>query len=671
MARVFSKSKGTSSRSRRNRTTSVNIKRLKLTTKIMLGMGLILFSADCIASIFFYHYVQNIYLDEIYKKTDIALGYIDATMEYVRDELRPKMLHVLEDTFIREAMSTSVVNKGIMARFSKKFPGYIYRRVAVNPMNPANTADAFERGYIEKFARTPAAANTWKGLITKDGERYFINLKAVRMAASCALCHGDPSTAPKSLRERYDVGRGFNWQVGAVVGLESIAIPVDDTFYQFRRTAFFIFLLGLTGMVVVFLVLNSFHYVVVVRPLKQASTFFKSVANGERGLEVDFDIQGYDEIAELGGSFNTMISHLKKLQGDLRYSERQYRQIFEGSKDSIIVTDCDGVVIDVNNAGVELFGCNNKDDFMRNVTVRDFFVHRECCQSFLETMETQGFAKDFEARFKKKDAGVIDVLITATRQADAQLRSCRYECIVKDISARKSMEQQIRQAEKLASIGQLAAGVAHEINNPLGIIIGYTGLLLKATTDDRAAQDLNVIRNNAVLCKKIVEDLLNFSRRTDTKFTKADIAATLASVIAVVETEFAAKGVTIRTDFDSDAPLVPISVDKIKQVGMNLLMNGLQAMDGPGEIVVSTRYDREGQRVHIAFADTGRGIPRSIQHRIFEPFFTTKEPGQGTGLGTSVSYGIIQEHHGEISFASEERHGTTFMIWLPIEATAP
>ncbi len=634
----------------------------------MLGLGLILLGTNCIISIFFYSYVKNLYLEEIYQKTEFTLGYIDATMEFVRDDLRPRMLHFLpKDEFISEAMSTSVVNKKIMARFIKKFPRNVYRRVALNPMNPKNMANALEREHIARFNEEPDLIPGWQGLVARDGRKYFIRMQAVRMEKSCLLCHGDPALAPRSLLQRYGEKNGHNWKVGRVIGLESIAIPVDQTFYQIRQAALVIFVLGLVALSVVLVLINYFHFVVAVRPLRRASAFFKSVVSGEKGLDTRFEIQGSDEIAELGDSFNRMIGHLKESQDEVRSSEAKYRQIFEGSKDGIIVTDCEGLVVDVNNAGIELFGCKNRREFMRNVTIHDFFVHQEARNNFLVRMEEQGFVKDFEALFRKRDNAEFEVLITATLQRNEQKQGCLYECIVRDISERKSMEMQIRQAEKLASIGQLAAGVAHEINNPLSIILGYTGLLLKENQDTRLTGDLEIIRNNAGMCKKIVEDLLNFSRQTDTRFERADIAETVASVIDVLEGEFSGKGIEIITDFAADVPLVPMSVDKIRQVCLNLMINAAQAIEGEGTIRVVTRYRRRENKVLITFTDTGCGIPCKIQHKIFEPFFTTKEPGQGTGLGTSVSYGIIEEHGGEIAFSSEEGKGTTFRILLPLE----
>ncbi len=641
-----------------------------MTPKFMFGLGIILFCAISVTSLLFYEHLKNLYIKETYQKTDLVLGHIDATMEYVRDELRPQMYHVLpKEEFVREAMSTSFVNKGIMKRFAKRFPDFIYRRVAIDPINPANRADGFEEHFIREFSKNQGVRNEWKGLMTRNGKEYFAHLKSITMEEQCVMCHGNPSKAPPSLVERYGKSHGHFWKVGDVVGLESVAIPVDETFYQIRQIAFSIFLLGLAGMAVLFLVLNYFYYAIAVRPLKKASSFFQSIAGGGKGLDVRFDAKGHDEISELAESFNQMIGNLKKSQDELTVSELKYRRIFEGSKDAIIVADCQGFIMDINNSGVELLGCTDKTHFINNVSMHDFFASPGSLGELMARMERDGFVKDYETALRKENGSEVQVLISATYRKDEHNDVCGYECIIKDITERKRMEERIRQADKLASIGQLAAGVAHEINNPLSIVIGYTGLLMKESPEGRAREDLAVIRNNAGLCKKIVEDLLNFARQTRPRYEEADINAMIESVVSVVENRFSGNDMSITRNYDPLLPHVTMDVDKMKQVAMNLLMNAHQALHPGGGVTISTRYDAVRDGISIVFSDTGKGIPREIQDRIFEPFFTTKEPGEGTGLGLAVTYGIIREHEGEISCESEEDKGTIFRIWLPAGVT--
>ncbi len=646
------------------------VRSIKLTKKLMLGIGVILCVTFGAISLFFYYYVKDLYLKETYKKTELLLSYIDATEQYVRDELRPKMFHVLpKDEFIREAMSTTFVTKGITKRFVKKFPEYIYRRVAIDPRNPKSMANDQERELIRNFSKNPKGSNEWKGIVKRDGRRYFINEKPVIMEAQCLLCHGNPSEAPKSLIRIYGRDHGFYRKIGDVVGAESVAIPVDEAFRQIGQLAFSVFMLGLSGMAGTFLILNYFQYVVLVKPLKKVSSFFKSVVSGEKGLDAKFDVKGDDEISEVAESFNQMISHLKRSQDELISSEMKYRRIFEGSQDAIVLIDCEGPIRDVNPSGVKLWGYGSKEDLVKNLSLNNLFLRKEALDAFVARTVKDGFVKDYETILRRKDGVEIHVLISGTLRKDTDNHICGYECIVRDITERKRMEERIREADKLASVGQLAAGVAHEINNPLTLILGFTRMLTKKSSlDGQAKEDLKIIGSNAQLCKKVVEDLLHFSRQKRAQYAEADINKTIESIISVVEAQFNNDGISLVRNYDPSIPPVTMDIDKMKQVFMNLLLNACQAIDSDGSIRVSTRHDRAKDGVWMVFSDTGCGIPKDIQNRIFEPFFSTKEPGQGTGLGLAVSHGIVKEHRGEIFFESEEGNGATFKIWLPVDS---
>jgi signal transduction histidine kinase len=232
---------------------------------------------------------------------------------------------------------------------------------------------------------------------------------------------------------------------------------------------------------------------------------------------------------------------------------------------------------------------------------------------------------------------------------------------------REKIEERLRQADKLASIGQLAAGVAHEINNPLSIVLGYTKLIMKnPPVDDRIKEDLRVIHKNAEICKKIVEDLLNFARQNKTRYVQADVNETLESVISTMEDKLTESNIAIVRKYDPSVQRVCMDIDKMNQVYTNILMNAHQAIRSSGVITVSTFCDNEKKVVSIIVSDTGSGIPKDIQDKIFEPFFTTKEPGEGTGLGLAVSYGIVHEHGGEITVESKKNEGAIFTIKLPI-----
>jgi two-component system NtrC family sensor kinase len=640
---------------------------VKSSTKFKVGIGIIVFTAIGTMSLFFYGYVKALYIEEAFKKTDIVLGHIDATIGYVQNELRPKMLGVLpKSEFLDEAMSTSFMNKGIMSRFSARFPGYVYRRVAIDPVNPVNKADGFETKFIREFAANPTGKIEWQGLVSKDGKRYLIHVKGIVMQKECLACHGSPAATPRSIIRQYGATHGHNWKLGDVIGLESIAIPVDATFSRIQQVALSVFCGSLTGMILLSFILNYLYYIVSQRPLEEAGAFFRSIVSGERGLDAVFKVKGQDEISELAESFNHLLAHLRQSQQDLRASALKYRGIFEGSKDAIAVTDFDGLVVDVNRSGMDLLGLNHEDGEIGSLRIGDFFATGKLHEEFVDILEEKGFVKEYETRFKRKDGGDIDVLITATRREAKDGTEGGYDCIIRNITQRKKMELQLQQADRLASIGQLAAGVAHEINNPLSVVLGYAKLLKEDTTDSSVQEDLGIIYNNAAVCKKIVEDLLNFSRQTKLCREKTDIREIMESAVQSVENSFPEGRFSILRSFDPMLPPAAIDTGKIRQVCMNLLMNACQAMDTGGTLTISTESDAEHGGFFIVCSDTGTGIPSDIQGRIFDPFFTTKEPGQGTGLGLTVSYGIIKEHKGSITFETKNGCGTTFRVWLPL-----
>lgn len=230
----------------------------------------------------------------------------------------------------------------------------------------------------------------------------------------------------------------------------------------------------------------------------------------------------------------------------------------------------------------------------------------------------------------------------------------------------KHMERQLQQADRLASIGQLASGIAHEINNPLGLILGYTQLLLREEPDgSERAEDLKIIEKHARACKTVVRDLLNFARSAPSRKGPGDLHACIREILGVVRHPFALDGVAIETRLDDSMPTMELDEGKIRQLFMNLIMNAKQAIKKNGSIGVTTSFDPETHTAVIEVRDSGCGIVPEDLPRIFDPFFTTKEPGEGTGLGLSVAYGIVQDHGGEITVESTPGEGTRFTVKLP------
>jgi two-component system NtrC family sensor kinase len=233
------------------------------------------------------------------------------------------------------------------------------------------------------------------------------------------------------------------------------------------------------------------------------------------------------------------------------------------------------------------------------------------------------------------------------------------------------MQVRVAQSERLASLGMLAAGVAHEINNPLGGILALTALALEDLDASHPHRhNLEVVVRQTERCRDIVRGLLEFSRQSDAMMEELDVNAVLAQTLGLVSKQSAFFNVEIVQDLTPDLPAVNADRQQIQQVVLNLLLNAVQAMGERGTITITTRKGADGS-VEILITDTGCGIPREVIDRIFDPFFTTKSGGQGTGLGLAIVYGIITRHRGNISVKSEVGQGTTFTIRLPAHEGIP
>jgi len=230
----------------------------------------------------------------------------------------------------------------------------------------------------------------------------------------------------------------------------------------------------------------------------------------------------------------------------------------------------------------------------------------------------------------------------------------------------RTTEQQLIQSEKLASVGQLAAGVAHEINNPLGTILLFSDIMRKELSpDDPRRDDVKMIIDEATRCKTIVSDLLNFARQNEVLAQSTDVNALLSETIEEMSIQPVFQDLEIVRRLDPDLPSIQADPAQLKEVFINLMTNAAEAMEGDGSLTIATA-PAEDCMVAVVFQDTGCGIPEENLSKIFTPFFTTKPIGKGTGLGLAIVYGIIKMHRGQIYVASEVGVGSTFTITLPI-----
>lgn len=276
------------------------------------------------------------------------------------------------------------------------------------------------------------------------------------------------------------------------------------------------------------------------------------------------------------------------------------------------------------------------------------------------------------ARFTEEE---LEVLCTLANQASLVIQRTdlldslhrQVEILESTVEELREARAQVVQSEKLASIGQLAGGVAHEINNPLQVILGRTELLLADERNDDDARDLRTILEHTTRIAEIVSNLLCFSRQNaDAELRVVDVNDVVRKTLMLIAPQASQDNVPIVQEFEPDLPGVYANAGELQQVFTNISFNAYQAMrhTGGGTLTVTTR--NSDRSVVIEFVDTGPGISAELQSRLFEPFFTTKPEGEGTGLGLSIAYGIVQSHGGRIEAESTPGHGARFSVTLPV-----
>ncbi|HXG38469.1 MAG TPA: PAS domain S-box protein [Bacteroidota bacterium] len=367
----------------------------------------------------------------------------------------------------------------------------------------------------------------------------------------------------------------------------------------------------------------------------------------------------------------------KQAEEALRQSEEKYRTLFEESKDVIYISSADGHFIDVNQAGVELFGYSTKEELLKADIARDLYINPDDRRVFRRLIEQNGYVRDLELTLQRKNGERIVALETSTAVRDEKNNIVAYRGIIRDMTERKKLEEQLRQAQKLQSIGTLAGGIAHDFNNILGIIIGYVSRLSRdKLSPERVNQSIDAISKAAERGAGLVRQLLTFARQTDVQLESVHLNSIVEEVARMIRETFP-KSITLSLDLVHHLPSIVADSTQLHQALLNLCLNAKDAMPTGGQLTIATEVvDGKKLRTRTAKAvedsyvclrvsDTGTGMDSATQSRIFEPFFTTKRRGGGTGLGLAVVYGIVDSHRGFIDVASEVGQGTTFRLYFP------
>ncbi|HZE21447.1 MAG TPA: ATP-binding protein, partial [Desulfobaccales bacterium] len=381
----------------------------------------------------------------------------------------------------------------------------------------------------------------------------------------------------------------------------------------------------------------------------------------------------YDEEGRIQGAVQVILdmTEREQLSRELRDSEDKFRRLVETSLDGILLHR-DLKLLYVNRACLEMFAYQDPEA-MLNRSFLEFVdpQYRQVVARWQGQLQRRASApRIFEMKGVKQDGSKFDlegVSFPTTYEGRPAIQTH-----IRDITHKKHLEEHLSRTEKLAALGQLAAGVAHEINNPLGGILVYSYLLLEDLEPGAPERtQVEKIIKEATRCKEIVQGLLEFSRHMPSKMTPLNINSVIEEVISLMENHLQFQSIRLVQELDPRLPPVLGDKNKLEQVFINLLMNSGESMEGEGRLTVSTTVTPEGDQVLIRFKDTGPGIPEAYRSRLFDPFFTTKKVGKGVGLGLSISYGIIQKHLGRIFVERTGPEGTVFVIELPVHRAEP
>ncbi len=345
--------------------------------------------------------------------------------------------------------------------------------------------------------------------------------------------------------------------------------------------------------------------------------------------------------------------------------------ILESLNDGLAVVNRDDRIVRWNRRLEELYGVRHEEAATRrldDVFSSGFFEVLRSARH--ESMEGGAFYRvPLKTRHEPPRQLLVNVATTPLRESDGTIAGTIV--IIEDISSRVQLEEQLQISEKMASIGLLAAGVAHEVNTPLTGISSFTQMLLQgAPPDDPKTRVLEKIERQTFRAAKIVNGLLNLARPAQTDAGPVDANAVINDVLSLLEHQFRTGRIQVRKELAATGPVVQGIEYKLQQVFLNLFLNARDAMPRGGWLSIATRLSESGDTATVEIGDTGSGIPPDQLSRIYDPFFTTKEIGKGTGLGLSITYGIVQEHGGAITCDSIVGQGTRFTLTLPLAAAA-
>jgi len=430
------------------------------------------------------------------------------------------------------------------------------------------------------------------------------------------------------------------------------------------------------GLIIIIAVIVGFliFYLLLRNSLKPVVALTGAVESAASGdLSIRVKVAGEDQIAKLAYNFNEMIAQLEQSILELRAVEEKERRLVQKANDAFLITDELGNIIRTNPRAQELWGYSERE--MLNMSVFDFFTEQSSKDfgRYFRILSQQKAGRILELNALRSNGQVFAAEINAIALGDGT-----YLSIIRDMSEKRKLEQELIHAQKLESVGTLAAGIAHDFDNILVGVLGAASYLKSLDTlGETETEMLNVIEESAERAAGLVKQLMTFARQETPNRERVQIQELVEEVVRLLSKGLG-EDIELVVRRSDELPEVYVDPIQIKQTLFNICLNGRDAMPEGGELAIDVNpvnLDelfvqthptlKPGRFIQISISDNGIGIPEDQLARIFEPFYTTKPAGTGTGLGLAVSYGIIEAHGGTITLDSRLGIGTSFHIYLP------
>jgi PAS domain S-box-containing protein len=462
--------------------------------------------------------------------------------------------------------------------------------------------------------------------------------------------------------EGFARAHGFGWSLVLSVPAERISGPVEVLRQRMIQGGV------VTAALLALLVIWRTR--ILMRPLHQLQVSMRRIIDGgDLGGRVQ--VQSRDELGAIAGTFNLMLDRLAHRTAELERSRDHLSllaQITSTSPNAVIMVSGEGWVLVWNEAAEKLFGWPRLE--VLGTSFLERMVPEDSRGSFAALLSRAGGGESVEAELSlvTRQAGTIPVQLTLSRVLDAAGQVQGHVCIVRDLREVMRLRESLVQSEKMAAVGTLVAGLSHELNNPLGIILGFAqGLLMKSRPDDPSRTALLTIETHTQRCARLVRTLLDFSRRSGPTRERVEVGPLFERVHELASSQAQRGQVQLKVlESPADLPGLEANVPEMESALLNLVGNALDATPPGGTVTIGARVCLARDGVELFVTDTGSGMSPEVSQRIFDPFFTTKPVGQGTGLGLSITRSIVESHGGHIDVETAPGMGTTMRLWFPV-----